>query len=100
MLVGAREGLGQATGYEQGHQEETLGLSFGCGRMTEESEEEAAHLEVCCNPVAQGKATMSCHMTAAPSFLRGLGSLTLGESSDGCLQPFHFAMTPECHRTA
>ena len=47
MLVGAREGLGQATGYEQGHQEETLGLSFGCGRMTEESEEEAAHLEVC-----------------------------------------------------
>ena len=73
---------------------------FGCGRMTEESEEEAASLEMCCNPVAQGKPTMSFHMTAAPSFLCGLGSLTLRGSSDGCLQSFHSAMTPECHRTA
>lgn len=67
---------------------------FGCGRMTEESEEEAASLEMCCNQVAQGKATMSFHITATPSFLCGLGSLTL----KGILRQLSPAI-PFCHDT-
>lgn len=41
--LGAQNRLGPATACEPSHWEETLGLSFGWGRMTEESEEEAAH---------------------------------------------------------
>lgn len=82
MLAGSTEGLGQTAGCVQSRREETLSLSFGWGRMSAESEEEAACLEVCCNRVAQGKASEPCHTTAPPNFLQGLGSLMLGESSE------------------